>query len=112
MAEPARIIAVKRAVLVDVRRIVSADESEPLHPLEVLVERPDQAADLGGQGRNEEIGHGKALAGIRGQVKQAGITRTALILVGRALGAAGFNDSRLYAAEHHHVLRPRMAASD
>ena len=30
-----------------------------------------------------------------------------LILVGRVLGAEGFNDSRLYAAEHRHVLRPR-----
>ena len=48
------------------------------------------------------------LADIRDQVKAAGITRTALILVGRVLGAAaGFPDSRLYAADHHHVLRPR-----
>jgi precorrin-4/cobalt-precorrin-4 C11-methyltransferase len=47
------------------------------------------------------------LGDIREQVKAAGITRTALILVGRALGAAAFADSRLYAEEHHHVLRPR-----
>jgi precorrin-4/cobalt-precorrin-4 C11-methyltransferase len=47
------------------------------------------------------------LATIREQVKAAGITRTALILVGRALAPAGFTDSRLYAADHHHVLRPR-----
>jgi precorrin-4/cobalt-precorrin-4 C11-methyltransferase len=46
------------------------------------------------------------LATIRDAAKAAGITRTALILVGRALGAAG-SDSRLYAPEHHHVLRPR-----
>jgi precorrin-4/cobalt-precorrin-4 C11-methyltransferase len=47
------------------------------------------------------------LASIRGQIKGLGITRTALILVGRALAAEGFEDSRLYAADHHHVLRPR-----
>jgi len=47
------------------------------------------------------------LSTIRGQVKAAKITRTALILVGRVLGAEGFADSRLYAAEHRHVLRPR-----
>jgi precorrin-4/cobalt-precorrin-4 C11-methyltransferase len=45
------------------------------------------------------------LATIREQVKSAGITRTALILIGRALAAEGFPDSRLYAADHHHVLR-------
>ena len=47
------------------------------------------------------------LATIRGQVKKAGLTRTALIIVGRALGAHGFPDSRLYAPDHSHVLRPR-----
>ena len=47
------------------------------------------------------------LADIRAKVKAAGITRTALILVGRVLGAAAFEDSRLYAPDHHHVLRPR-----
>jgi precorrin-4/cobalt-precorrin-4 C11-methyltransferase len=47
------------------------------------------------------------LATIREKVKAAGITRTALILVGRALGAEGWGESRLYAADHHHVLRPR-----
>ena len=46
---------------------------------------------------------------IRALVKAAGFTRTALILVGRVLGEAGFSDSRLYAADHHHVLRPREA---
>jgi precorrin-4/cobalt-precorrin-4 C11-methyltransferase len=46
------------------------------------------------------------LATIRDAAKAAGITRTALILVGPALAAAG-NDSRLYAPDHHHVLRPR-----
>jgi len=47
------------------------------------------------------------LSTIREQVKPAGITRTALILVGRALTSEGFTDSRLYASDHHHVLRPR-----
>jgi precorrin-4/cobalt-precorrin-4 C11-methyltransferase len=45
------------------------------------------------------------LATIREQAKAAGITRTALILVGRALAGDG-SDSRLYAADHHHLLRP------
>ncbi len=47
------------------------------------------------------------LADIRKQVKAAGITRTALILVGRVLDPEAFDDSRLYAADHHHVLRPK-----
>lgn len=47
------------------------------------------------------------LATIRDQVKAADFTRTALIIVGRVLGASGFSESRLYAADHHHVLRPR-----
>ncbi len=47
------------------------------------------------------------LADIRDKVKAAGITRTALILVGRALGDPEFRESRLYAAGHHHLLRPR-----
>lgn len=46
------------------------------------------------------------LADIRDRVKQAGLTRTALILVGRVLGDTDFTDSRLYAADHSHVLRP------
>lgn len=45
------------------------------------------------------------LKDIRAKVKAARITRTALILVGPALGAEGFADSRLYAADHSHVLR-------
>lgn len=49
------------------------------------------------------------LSDIRGKVKEAGITRTALILVGRVLEEEGaaFTDSRLYAADHTHVLRPK-----
>jgi precorrin-4/cobalt-precorrin-4 C11-methyltransferase len=45
------------------------------------------------------------LATIRDAVKAAGITRTALILVGRALAAADFRDSALYDPAHSHVLR-------
>jgi precorrin-4/cobalt-precorrin-4 C11-methyltransferase len=47
------------------------------------------------------------LADIRAQVKREGMTRTALILVGRALGSSSFTESRLYAPEHSHVFRPR-----
>jgi len=46
------------------------------------------------------------LATIRDAAKAAGLTRTALILVGPALAGEG-DDSRLYAADHHHVMRPR-----
>ena len=46
------------------------------------------------------------LATIRDRVKPLRITRTALILVGRALEPARLTESRLYAPDHHHVLRP------
>jgi precorrin-4/cobalt-precorrin-4 C11-methyltransferase len=46
------------------------------------------------------------LGDIRDKIKEARITRTALILIGPAL-AGGGSDSRLYAADHHHVMRPR-----
>lgn len=49
------------------------------------------------------------LADIRDKVKAAGLTRTALVMVGRVLGHAAFPDSRLYAADHDHLLRPRKA---
>jgi len=49
------------------------------------------------------------LSDIRAKVKAASITRTALILVGRVLAQKDFDDSRLYAADHHHVLRPKKA---
>jgi len=49
------------------------------------------------------------LATIRDAAKAAGITRTALILVGPALAGEG-SDSRLYAADHHHVMRPRKSS--
>jgi precorrin-4/cobalt-precorrin-4 C11-methyltransferase len=47
------------------------------------------------------------LADIRDRAKAAGLTRTALILVGRALGRGAGAESRLYAAGHHHLFRPR-----
>jgi precorrin-4 methylase len=31
------------------------------------------------------------------------------VLVGKALGDEGAAESRLYAAEHHHLMRPRGA---
>ncbi len=50
------------------------------------------------------------LGDIRERVKAAAITRTALVLVGPALGGAlsTASESRLYAADHHHLLRPRQ----
>ena len=35
-----------------------------------------------------------------------GVERTAIILVGRALAASGFDDSRLYAADYDRRYRP------
>jgi precorrin-4/cobalt-precorrin-4 C11-methyltransferase len=50
------------------------------------------------------------LADIHGQVRDAKITRTALILVGPALGeSAAFPDSALYDPSHPHLLRPRAS---
>lgn len=47
------------------------------------------------------------LATIKDAVRQAKITRTALIFVGKALGKIeGFRDSALYDAAHAHILRP------
>jgi precorrin-4/cobalt-precorrin-4 C11-methyltransferase len=46
------------------------------------------------------------LSTIRAAAKAARITRTALILVGPALAAEG-SDSRLYAPDHHHLMRQR-----
>lgn len=50
------------------------------------------------------------LSDIRGKVREAKITRTALIMVGRVLGEENFRDSALYDAEHTHVLRPEVKA--
>jgi precorrin-4/cobalt-precorrin-4 C11-methyltransferase len=57
---------------------------------------------------DEQLIHG-TLADIREQVKAAGITRTALILVGPALAGESATESRLYAPDHYHVYRPRRA---
>jgi precorrin-4/cobalt-precorrin-4 C11-methyltransferase len=48
------------------------------------------------------------LATIRELVKAAGTTRTALVLIGKVLDAGHFAESRLYAKDHTHVLRPRQ----
>ena len=45
------------------------------------------------------------LADIRKRVRAAKLTRTALILVGRVLDEHDFSDSKLYAADHTHLLR-------
>ncbi|NMM45265.1 precorrin-4 C(11)-methyltransferase [Rhodospirillaceae bacterium KN72] len=55
---------------------------------------------------DEDFIHG-TLGDIRPKVKASGYTRTALILVGRVLDPHGFDDSKLYDAGHHHVLRPK-----
>ncbi|MEM9428695.1 MAG: precorrin-4 C(11)-methyltransferase [Pseudomonadota bacterium] len=46
------------------------------------------------------------LAEMAREVRAAKITRTALVLVGRALSAEAFRDSALYDPNHAHVLRP------
>ena len=50
------------------------------------------------------------LATIARDVRAAKLTRTALILVGPALGAQAFRDSALYDPAHQHVLRHRKMA--
>ncbi|HZT51778.1 MAG TPA: precorrin-4 C(11)-methyltransferase [Stellaceae bacterium] len=47
------------------------------------------------------------LGEIRALAKAAGFTRTALIIVGRVLQPVAPGESRLYAADHHHLFRPR-----
>ena len=47
------------------------------------------------------------LGDIRQKVREAKITRTALVLVGRVLATADFTDSKLYDPDHVHVLRPK-----
>ena len=47
------------------------------------------------------------LSDIAGKVREAKITRTALILVGPVLQTEGFRDSALYDADYQHVLRHR-----
>ena len=45
------------------------------------------------------------LKDIRKKVKQAGFTRTALIMVGEVLNTENFNDSKLYDESHWHICR-------
>ena len=47
------------------------------------------------------------LADLAQKVRPLRLRRTALILVGRVLAAETFDDSALYDAAHHHLLRPR-----
>lgn len=47
------------------------------------------------------------LGDIADKVREAKITRTALVLVGPVLAAEGYRDSALYDAAHEHVLRAR-----
>ncbi|ABC24178.1 precorrin-4 C(11)-methyltransferase [Rhodospirillum rubrum] len=49
------------------------------------------------------------LADIAGKIAGVGITRTALILVGRGLGSEDFANSRLYAADCGHAFRSASA---
>ncbi len=49
------------------------------------------------------------LATIRDRIKAEGITRTDLILVGPALSATDFADSKLYDPAHSHILRRKRA---
>ena len=51
------------------------------------------------------------LADIADKVRQAKITRTALVLVGRAVEPRDFADSALYAPDHAHLLRPHRGQS-
>jgi precorrin-4/cobalt-precorrin-4 C11-methyltransferase len=51
------------------------------------------------------------LADIRARMKEAGITKTALVLVGRVLGHEGFTESRLYAADFSTEFRTGKKAS-
>jgi precorrin-4/cobalt-precorrin-4 C11-methyltransferase len=51
------------------------------------------------------------LATIRDQVREAKLTRTALIFVGQALAQEqDFRDSALYDGAHPHILRPKRRA--
>jgi precorrin-4/cobalt-precorrin-4 C11-methyltransferase len=55
---------------------------------------------------DEEIFHCR-LDELHRTVKDQRIRRTALILVGQVLGHTDYSDSKLYDAEHFHLLRPK-----
>jgi precorrin-4/cobalt-precorrin-4 C11-methyltransferase len=50
------------------------------------------------------------LENIGAQIRDAKITRTALIFVGRVFESRDFTDSKLYDAAHRHILRPGVPA--
>ena len=58
---------------------------------------------------DEQIIHG-TLSTIAKKVRQAKLTRTALVIVGSVLGREDFRNSALYDARHEHVLRNRKTA--
>ena len=49
--------------------------------------------------REDELVLRGTLGDIAGQVRAAGVTKTAVIVVGRTLGATGFRDSHLYSTQ-------------
>jgi precorrin-4/cobalt-precorrin-4 C11-methyltransferase len=55
---------------------------------------------------DQEIVRG-TLATIAGEVQQAGIDRTALILVGPTLGSSDFRESALYSVDYQRRYRGR-----
>ena len=55
---------------------------------------------------DEQFIHG-TLADIADKIASAGLTRTAMIFVGRGLAAGAFRDSALYHKDHSHSLRSR-----
>ena len=57
---------------------------------------------------DETFIHG-TLADIRDKVRAAKITRTALVMVGKALADTDFRDSALYDSAHRHILRTGKA---
>ncbi|MEM7190161.1 MAG: SAM-dependent methyltransferase, partial [Pseudomonadota bacterium] len=59
---------------------------------------------------DQQFIHG-TLSDIRDKVRAEKITRTALILVGRALEPQEFRDSALYDGAYPHVLRPKRKAA-
>ena len=83
----------------NLRRVV--DELAPLYGADCPV-----AVVYRASWPDERIVRG-TLADIREKVREAGITRTALVLVGPVLSTDDFADSRLYAAGHAHLFRPR-----
>jgi len=58
---------------------------------------------------DEQFIHG-TLSTIAKKVRQAKLTRTALVIVGSVLGREDFRNSALYDAQHEHVLRNRKTA--